>query len=69
MKKSRPATTFNLKIQCFFIDLYAEKPGHSSYQLEIRNRQIHSNSLCAHAPFVCLLIDYIAFQASNTCAG
>ena len=56
----------------FFIDLayFADKPRHSSYQLEIGNRQIHGNSLCVHAPFVFLLIDSIAFEASNmhTCA-
>ena len=56
----------------FFLETYFEDtPRHRRYQLEIRNRQIHGNSLCVHAPLIFLLIDYIAFKASNmpTCAG
>ena len=60
-------------MQCFLKDLayFVGIPRHSSYQLEIGNHQIHGNSLYVHAPFVFLLLDSIAFKASNmhTCAG
>ena len=55
-------------MQCFLktVTYYDDKSRHSSYQLEIRNHEIHSNSLCVYAPIFFLLIDSIAFKASNT---